>query len=157
MRLTRDMMFMTIAETVARRSTCRRLNVGAVLVDATHNIASIGYNGPPAGERHCYGVECGVPSCSRAIHAEKNAIDRTHQLEEYAPRVCTLYVTHSPCEHCFKYILTYPAIGRVVFMDEYRINEHLKADHGIKIEKITPSGYVTDFVTGRLIEGPEEV
>ncbi len=147
---------MQMAEAAARRSTCRRLNVGAVLVHE-NNVISIGYNGPASGEPHCTGDDCGVPSCSRAKHAEANAIERANltQLDFFHPGSCTLYVTNSPCEHCFSDILEHRSIGRVVFKDEYRISGHLKVDHGIQVEKITPSGYLTDFVTGRLVQTPE--
>ena len=75
MRISRDLMFMMMAEAAARRSTCRRLNVGAILT-YQNNVVSIGYNGPPPGEPHCYGGDCGVPMCTRSIHAEFNAIVR---------------------------------------------------------------------------------
>lgn len=148
-------MFMLIAEAAAMRSTCRRLSVGAVLVDGDHNIISFGYNGPPSGEPHCTGDDCGHPSCTRATHAEANAIERA-PLKGHAFGSITLYVTNSPCEHCYKKILKEFTIGRVVFKNEYRISEHLKVDRGIQVEKITASGYVTDFLTGRLVSGPEE-
>ncbi len=156
-RVSRDQMFMMMAEAAAMRSTCRRLSVGAVLVDRDHNVVSIGYNGPPSGEPHCTGDNCGQPSCTRALHAEANAIERGDPDAENALHSCTLYVTNSPCSNCFELIvLKTKSIGRVVFKNEYRINEHLKVDRGIKVEKITASGYVTDFLTGRLVSGPEE-
>ena len=154
MRISRDLMFMMMAEAAARRSTCRRLNVGAILT-YQNNVVSIGYNGPPPGEPHCYGGDCGVPMCTRSIHAEFNAIVRAADagFENFA--LSTLYVTNSPCESCFNVIRAY-RIPRVVFRDEYRIHQHLKdITHGVQIEKITPSGYRTDFVTGQFVGGPE--
>src|SRR6478735_9399371 len=100
-RISRDLMFMMMAEAAARRSTCRRLNVGAILVDDNNNPIGVGYNGPPAGEPHCHGVECGIPSCTRAVHAELNAIRRARAAGFKCFEVSTLYVTNSPCEHCF--------------------------------------------------------
>lgn len=155
-RISRDQMFMMMAEAAAMRSTCRRLSVGAVLVDSESNVISIGYNGPASGEPHCTGNDCGHPSCTRAKHAEANAIDRNNPDRWYKTRSVTLYVTASPCEHCWGKIRSTLSIGRVVFKNEYRISEHLKVDRGIKVEKITASGYVTDFLTGRLVGGPEE-
>lgn len=149
-------MFMMMAEVAALRSTCRRLSVGAVLVDAEHNVVSIGYNGPPSGEVHCTGDDCGQPSCTRALHAEANAIERAGSLTRFLPDSLTLYVTNSPCEHCWSRITNNIRIGRVVFKNEYRISQHLRESHGTRVEKITASGYVTDFVTGRLVGGPEE-
>lgn len=149
-------MFMMMAEVAALRSTCRRLSVGAVLVDAEHNFVSLGYNGPPSGEVHCTDDDCGHPSCTRAKHAEENAIERAGSLIRFPRDSLTLYVTNSPCEHCWNRITNSIHIGRVVFKNEYRISHHLRENHGIRIEKITASGYVTDFVTGRLVSGPEE-
>jgi len=156
-RISRDQMFMMMAEVAAMRSTCRRLAVGAVLVDKDHNFISMGYNGPPSGEPHCTGNDCGNPFCTRSDHAEANAIERGNPDAWHNLRSCTLYVTASPCEHCWEKIVNTKSIGRVVFKNEYRISGHLKGTScGIQVEKITASGYVTDFITGRLVGGPEE-
>lgn len=152
MRINRDQMWMLMTEAAARRATCRRLNVGALLVH-DNDVVSVGYNGPPAGEPHCHG-DCGRPTCSRAVHAEFNAIVRAADKGFTCFDTSTLYITNSPCERCFNVIRAY-RIPRVVFRDEYRIDDHLKDQtHGIQVEKITPSGYLTDFVTGRLIGEP---
>lgn len=50
--------FMTIAATVARRGTCPRLQVGAVITDARNIIIATGYNGAPSGQPHCTDVGC---------------------------------------------------------------------------------------------------
>lgn len=155
-RISRDQMFMMMAEVAALRSTCRRLSVGAILVDRDHNFVSLGYNGPPSGEPHCTGDNCGVPFCTRAKHAEANALERAGSLIRYPQRSLTLYVTNSPCAHCWEKIINSPRIGRVVFKNEYRISDHLKVDNGIQVQKITSGGYLTDFLTGRSVGGPEE-
>ncbi|MCK4823962.1 cytidine deaminase, partial [bacterium] len=49
--------FMAIAKMVAKRSTCLRRQVGAILVKE-RRILSTGYNGAPAGLRHCEEVGC---------------------------------------------------------------------------------------------------
>lgn len=80
-RPTLDQYFMEIAAVVAKRSTCLRNQVGAVLV-RDKRILSTGYNGAPAGLEHCDSVGCareGVESGTRhelcrAVHAEQNAI-----------------------------------------------------------------------------------
>lgn len=51
-RPTLDEYFMNIAHHVARRSTCYRRNVGAVIVKDKRLLAT-GYNGVPAGITHC--------------------------------------------------------------------------------------------------------
>ena len=52
-----DEYFMGLARHVARRSTCFRRNVGAVIVKDKHLIAT-GYNGVPRGITHCIHTGC---------------------------------------------------------------------------------------------------
>ena len=47
-----DEYFMDMAELVAKRSTCLRRNVGAVVVQ-DRRIVATGYNGAPKGIPHC--------------------------------------------------------------------------------------------------------
>lgn len=124
MRPSRTDTLIAIALTVAQRSTCNRLAVGAVIArDA--RVLSTGYNGPPAGMNHCAhdltsyrvtGVE--GPACQLAVHAEANAI-------AFAARFGTptqdteIYITHSPCVNCAKLIIN-SGIVRVHYAFEYR-------------------------------------
>lgn len=70
-----DEYFISIAKEVARRATCPRASVGAVIV-RNHRIISTGYNGAAIGEPHCYDHGCIIENghCQRATHAEVNAI-----------------------------------------------------------------------------------
>ena len=70
-----DEYFISIAREVARRATCPRASVGAVIVK-NNRILSTGYNGAPAGKPHCSDVGCFLVNnhCTRAVHAESNAI-----------------------------------------------------------------------------------
>ncbi|MGE5554133.1 MAG: deoxycytidylate deaminase [Betaproteobacteria bacterium] len=121
-----DDYFMEIAALVAKRSTCLRRQVGAVVVKEKHILAT-GYNGAPAGLRHCEEVGClrerlGVPSgerheLCRAIHAEQNAIVQA-ALHGTALKGGTLYVTHQPCVLCAKLLIN-AGIVRIVFAGEY--------------------------------------
>ena len=75
--------FMDITFLVAKRSTCLRRAVGALIVK-DKRILSTGYNGAPTGLKHCFEIGClreklRVPSgekheLCRGIHAEQNAI-----------------------------------------------------------------------------------
>jgi dCMP deaminase len=47
-----DEYFMEMAHVIAKRSTCMRRNVGAILVKDKH-ILTTGYNGAPKGLKHC--------------------------------------------------------------------------------------------------------
>lgn len=98
-RICRDKMFMEIARIVAKRGTCDRARVGAVLVDPCNNIVSIGYNGAPSGEPHCdqAGHIMYQGHCIRTVHAEENCLNKVVPVIE---GTYTMYVTHYPCSKC---------------------------------------------------------
>lgn len=131
-RPTWDRYFIEISRTVATRSTCSRLHVGAIIVDLGHHIRSTGYNGAPPGDPHCGEHSDGL-RCTLALHAERNAI--THSVAETIG--CTLYTTHSPCEDC-AFRIWAAGIVRVVYEIEYRKPEPLDflRDHGIVVEQL---------------------
>ncbi len=117
---------MDIAAVVSTRSTCLRRQVGAILVKETRILAS-GYNGAPAGLRHCLETGClreqrGVPSgqrheLCRGLHAEQNALI---QAAVYGIAIggAICYVTHQPCVLCAK-IMINAGIKKVVFKGAY--------------------------------------
>ena len=80
-RLSKNAYFMKIANVVSQRSTCVKRKVGAVLIKDSH-IISTGYNGAPAGFKHCTSESCvrknlkpgEKPELCRGIHAEVNCI-----------------------------------------------------------------------------------
>ena len=109
-----DEYFMGIAELTKKRSTCLRRNVGAVIVQDKHIIAT-GYNGAPRGIDHCaerngcLRQELGIPSgerheLCRALHAEQNAIIQAASFG-HSVEGATIYITHSPCAICSKMII----------------------------------------------------
>jgi dCMP deaminase len=118
--------FMEIARLVARRSTCLRRQVGAVLVK-DKNILATGYNGTPSGITHCSEVGClrqklNVPSgerheLCRGLHAEQNAII---QAAKHGVNIAeaTLYCTNSPCIICSKMIIN-SGVRRIVYLEGY--------------------------------------
>lgn len=124
-----DQYFMTITRQVAERSTCLRAKVGAVIV-RDRNILATGYNGSPAGTPHCLDAGCLVyrsqtPSgeweenCFRTIHAEINAIAQAAK-NGAAIRDGVVYITHTPCLHCFK-VLINTGITRICYEREYKL------------------------------------
>lgn len=146
------MMFMQIAEVASRRSTCFRRNVGAVIV-ANKNIISIGYNGPLSGEPHCTGNGCADPvrGCTRAIHAEINALDRA---ERPSPQASwSMYCTESPCPICAEAIVD-SLVCEVFYLNQYRIIEGIDVliKGGVMVWRMTPSGYIINYRTGKLME-----
>ena len=105
--------FMDITALVAKRTTCLRRAVGAIIVK-DKRILSTGYNGAPSHIRHCREVGClreqqNVPSgqrheLCRGIHAEQNAII---QAAYYGVSIkgAILYCTTQPCSICAKMII----------------------------------------------------
>jgi dCMP deaminase len=74
-RLTRQEYLTEQVKLAARRGTCLRAQVGALLV-RDGRIISTGYNGSPPGEPHCLDVGCQMEDghCVRTTHAETNVI-----------------------------------------------------------------------------------
>lgn len=150
-RITRHQAFMQTAEVFARRSTCMRRSVGAVIVCSNH-IISHGYNGAPAGMPHCSGADCASPDkgCTRAIHAEKNAIDYIADIL-LAPADLTMYCTESPCSMCASWLAD--KIGRFYYLHLYRdpagVNALAKL---IPTFRMTPSGFIINHLTGELVD-----
>ena len=81
-----DQYFMRIAFEVAKRSTCPRAAVGAVIV-RDKRILTTGYNGSPSGLPHCTEVGCLMVNdhCVRTLHAEQNAIIQAAKIEVDRP------------------------------------------------------------------------
>jgi dCMP deaminase len=113
-----DDYFMGIALQVARRSTCDRARVGAIIVK-DRRILTTGYNGSPAGLPHCdeIGHLMVAGHCVRTLHAEQNAIIQA-ALHGVGVAGGTMYVTHQPCLTCAKMIIN-AGIRRVVFAGHY--------------------------------------
>jgi dCMP deaminase len=113
-----DDYFMQITLQVARRSTCPRAAVGAVIV-RDKRILTTGYNGAPAGLPHCTEVGCLMVNdhCVRTLHAEQNSIIQG-ALHGVDVSGSTIYVTHQPCLNCAKMIIN-AGIRRVVYAGDY--------------------------------------
>lgn len=108
-----------VAYEFAKRSTCSRLNVGAVIADERGVIRTSGYNGAIAGMPHCDHSQSNDP-CRIAMHAEANAILWAARMgmQVYGSR---LYVTHEPCYECSK-MIAQTGIARVYFAETYGRN-----------------------------------
>lgn len=125
-----DDYFMNMTELVAKRGTCTRKRLGAVLVRDRRVIAT-GYNGSPPGHPHCDDVGCFVvpttqkiegkeitkDHCIRTLHAELNAILQC-ALHGVEAKGSTLYVMYNPCYYCAKTIIA-SGIARVVYKNDY--------------------------------------
>lgn len=113
-----DSYFMALAFEVAKRSTCNRAEVGAILV-RDKRILMTGYNGSPAGLPHCHEAGCLMRDghCQRTTHAEANAVIQA-ALHGVSTAGATLYVTHQPCLTCAKMLIN-AGIVRAVYGGEY--------------------------------------
>ncbi len=121
-----DQYFIEVAQVVAKRSTCLRRMVGAVIVK-DKRILSTGYNGAPSGLAHCLDVGClrekmKIPSgerqeLCRGLHAEQNAIIQA-SLYGFSVQGATIYCTLEPCITCSKMIIN-AGLRRVVYIERY--------------------------------------
>jgi len=108
-----DEYFLEMSSLVAKRSTCLRRSVGAILVKDKRILAT-GYNGAPSGLKHCIEIGClrqklNIPSgerheLCRALHAEQNALIQA-SLYGISVKDATLYATNQPCVICAKMLI----------------------------------------------------
>ena len=105
--------FFELVAIIAKRSTCLRRQIGALIVK-DKQIITTGYNGVPNSLKHCTDRGClreqqNIPSgerheLCRGLHAEMNAII---QAANYGISVknAVIYTTHYPCILCVKMII----------------------------------------------------
>jgi len=141
--------FMGIAELVARRSTCRRRAVGALLVK-DKRILTTGYNGAPAGIRHCLDIGClreemNIASgqrheLCRGIHAEQNAIIQA-ALHGVSIRGATLFCTNLPCSICAKMLIN-AGIVTLYYQSGYAdpLSNEMFKEAGIELIQLKAAG-----------------
>ncbi|HPT06830.1 MAG TPA: cytidine/deoxycytidylate deaminase family protein [Candidatus Omnitrophota bacterium] len=140
-----DAYFMEMAALVAKRATCLRRQVGAVLV-RDKKILATGYNGAPSGLAHCLDIGCvreklRVPSgqrheLCRGLHAEQNVILQA-ALHGTSTKESVMYITHQPCVICAKMLIN-AGIKEIVIAGDYPdelAQEFLKAAK-LKVRKV---------------------
>ena len=132
---------------VAKRSTCLRRHVGAILVKDKRILAT-GYNGAPAGLKHCDEVGClrkdiSIPSgerheLCRGLHAEQNAII---QAAYHGIRIVgsTLYCTNKPCVICTKMLIN-AGVRKIYYEEGYddQLADQMLREAGIEIVRFVP-------------------
>ena len=145
-RPTWDEYFMEMAELTAKRSTCSRRQVGAVIVRDNRAVAT-GYNGAPRGLVHCeekggcLRQQLNIPSgqrheLCRALHAEQNAIISAASMGN-AIEGGTIYITHQPCVICAKMIVN-AGIKRIVVREGYpdELSMEILDEAGLTVERL---------------------
>ena len=142
-----DETFMTLCHLMARRTTCPRRGVGAVIVKDKH-VLTTGYNGAPKGFPHpvetgCIRDELEIPSGELAdvcpcLHAEQNAILQA-ALFGVSVKDSTMYCTTQPCTQCARMIVN-AGIRHVVFEVEYRdmLSIGLLTTGGVQLSRWDP-------------------
>ncbi|MFH0860206.1 MAG: cytidine/deoxycytidylate deaminase family protein [Candidatus Altiarchaeota archaeon] len=137
-----DEYFSTIADDVAKRSTCMRegRQYGAVIVNDKREIVATGYNGVIRGASHCEDIGCikdeleidsgmGHGICP-AVHAEQNALIQAGRHSEGA----TMYINGYPCKICARLIVN-AGIQKVVISGDYSDKDGLSIlkDSGLEV------------------------
>lgn len=140
---------MDMAKLAARRSSCLRRAVGAVLVKDRRVLAT-GYNGVPSGVTHCEVTGClreklGVPSgerheLCRGLHAEQNAIIQA-AFHGVSIRDAVLYCTNLPCIICAKMLIN-AGVRRIVYLDGYgdALAAEMMGEVGIELVRLGETG-----------------
>ncbi|TME08411.1 MAG: hypothetical protein E6I69_05515 [Chloroflexi bacterium] len=113
-RIPLEEVYMRMAEELAKRSTCARLQVGSVITsgDMTQ-VLGIGYNGNARGlPNRCDSAEAGKCGC---VHGELNSLVKAGA--QVPNKV--MFVTASPCVMCAKSIINCN-VARVYYREAYR-------------------------------------
>jgi len=139
-----DEYFMEMAYVVAKRSTCIRRKVGAILVKEKH-ILSTGYNGAPKGLKHCSETGClredqNIPSAERhelcrGLHAEQNAIIQA-AVFGVSIKGSVLYCTSTPCVVCVKMLIN-AGVTEIIYAGDYPddLAKRMMAESNLKIKR----------------------
>lgn len=129
-----EQIYMRLAFDLARRSTCKRMQVGTVITSTDYRkVLAVGYNGNATGlPNTCDRDEAGNCGC---LHSEDNAVincDSPRQTEKY------VFVTHHPCSHCAKRLINLGNVMKVFYVLDYRSRsaEGLFQQVGIALERL---------------------
>ena len=117
-----ERVYMDFAESISRRATCKRLQVGTVITTTDfRKVLAVGYNGNASGlPDTCDRDEPGNCGC---LHSEENAVincDSPRTILKYA------FVTHLPCVACAKRLINLGNVKKIFFGREYRVLDSIK-------------------------------
>ncbi len=115
-RPTFEEIYLRLAFIMAKRSTCKRLQVGTVITSLDfRKVLAVGYNGNATGlPNHC---DTDIPGMCGCLHSEENAVincDSPRNIEKVA------FVTHHPCVACAKRLINLGNIKKVYYGTDYR-------------------------------------
>lgn len=126
--------YMELARTLARRSTCLRLQVGTVITSTDfRKVLAVGYNGNATGLHN--GCDREEPGNCGCLHSEENAVincDSPRFIEKIA------FVTHLPCVACAKRLINLGNVKAVYYGEEYRLKDSIQLleSVGIKVAQV---------------------
>jgi dCMP deaminase len=142
MRISSEDMYIEILKVIAKRSTCLKRQVSAIIVK-DGRIISMGYNGSPHGSENC----CDEHKCLRedsisgenlhscyAIHAEINAISFAAKYG-ISCEESIIYTSTQPCINCTKAIIS-AGIKKVIYIEKYNDELSLKLLQQAGIESV---------------------
>lgn len=141
----KDEFFLSLAERVAKRTTCLRRAVGAVIVK-DGNILSMGVNGAPDNFekcKTCYRLDNKIPSGEKAdhcyaLHGEPQAIMNAKEQDLTGS---TIYQSTTPCIRC-AILIIHRGIKRIVASSIYPNSSfalEMLEDAGVKVEILNNS------------------
>lgn len=115
--------YLRLAQDLAKRSTCERLQVGTVITTTDfRKVLAIGYNGNASGLPNCCDRPTQPGNCG-CLHSEENAIincDSPRDIPKY------IFVTHLPCVQCAKRLINLGNVMYVTFIHNYRDDSSVK-------------------------------
>jgi dCMP deaminase len=126
--------YMSLAQTLAKRSTCNRLQVGTVITSTDfRKVLAVGYNGNATGLHN--GCDRDEPGNCGCLHSEENAVincDAPRMIEKF------VFVTHLPCVQCAKRLINLGNVKKVFYSEDYRIKDSIQLLNsvGIQVEQL---------------------
>lgn len=145
-RPTFEEIFIISALNIAQRSTCQRLQTGAIITTVDHRqVLAIGYNGNAVGLENCC-TRADVGNCG-CLHAEENAVINCNSSRSVLKHV---YVSHLPCEMCAKRLINLGGVVRVMYANPYRCSDAVDIFAQADIELIKFSEYMQEAFDERL-------
>lgn len=126
--------YLGLAFSLARRSTCTRLKVGTVITTMDfRKVLAVGYNGNATGlPNTCDRHEPGNCGC---LHSEENAVINCDS-PRYVEKL--VFVTHLPCPACAKRLINLGHVRKVYYGEDYRQRQavDLLESVGIQVHKL---------------------
>lgn len=126
--------YIDLAFTLAKRSTCHRLQVGTVITSTDfRKVLAVGYNGNATGLHN--GCDRPEPGNCGCLHSEENAVincDSPRFIEKL------VFVTHLPCVSCAKRLINLGNVKTIYYGQDYRIKDSVEVLNsvGIKVEQL---------------------